>query len=401
MKTAMKEKYYPKPLRLLIVMAVVIFLAEAFIMMFFTIIVPLSPWVRGLLNSGLITSILLPTFYFYIYFPMTVNIRGREISMLETGFLAEEFKLLIDSINVPIFGVDDEGKINEWNQKTAQTTGFQSVEVLGKSLVNDFITAEYRESVNEVLQKALKGDETSNYEFPLYTKDNKLVRVLLNATTRRNANSDIVGVVGVGQDITELDNYRSEMERVADDLTQLIDTANAPIFGIDDKGKVNEWNQKSAQITGFQSAEVLGKSLVNDFITAQYRESVNEVLQKALKGDETSNYEFPLYTKDNKLVRVLLNATTRRNANGDIVGVVGVGQDITELDSYRSEMETKIKERTRELDIIFTLSPDGFVLANGENNMVYINPAFLNMTGLKEDELIGKSVLVNSNRTLS
>jgi PAS domain S-box-containing protein len=238
MKTAMKEKYYPKPLRLLIVMAVVIFLAEAFIMMFFTIIVPLSPWVRGLLNSGLITSILLPTFYFYIYFPMTVNIRGREISMLETGFLAEEFKLLIDSINVPIFGVDDEGKINEWNQKTAQTTGFQSVEVLGKSLVNDFITAEYRESVNEVLQKALKGDETSNYEFPLYTKDNKLVRVLLNATTRRNANSDIVGVVGVGQDITELDNYRSEMERVADDLTQLIDTANAPIFGIDDKGKV-------------------------------------------------------------------------------------------------------------------------------------------------------------------
>ncbi len=59
--------------------------------------------------------------------------------------------------------------------------------------------------------------------------------------------------MGMGQDITELDRYRSEMERVANDLTQLIDTANAPIFGIDDKGRVNEWNQKSAQITGFQS----------------------------------------------------------------------------------------------------------------------------------------------------
>ncbi|MFT6778823.1 MAG: hypothetical protein ACJAV1_002766 [Paraglaciecola sp.] len=53
-------------------------------------------------------------------------------------------------------------------------------------------------------------------------------------------------------------------------------------------------------------------------------------------------------------------------------GVVGVGQDITELDSYRLEMETKIEERTRELDTIFTLSPDGFVLANGENNMIII-----------------------------
>lgn len=117
-------------------------------------------------------TVLLSTFCFYMYCPMTANIREREISVLETGFLTEEFKLLIDSINVPIFGINDEGKINEWNQKSAQITGFQSVEVLGKSLVDDFITAQDRESVNEILQKALKGDETSNYEFPLYTKNN-------------------------------------------------------------------------------------------------------------------------------------------------------------------------------------------------------------------------------------
>jgi PAS domain-containing protein len=129
-------------------------------------------WAGILGGYLLITSILLSTFYFYMYCPMTANIREREISVLETGFLTEEFKLLIDSINVPIFGINDEGKINEWNQKSAQITGFQSVEVLGKSLVDDFITAQDRESVNEILQKALKGDETSNYEFPLYTKNN-------------------------------------------------------------------------------------------------------------------------------------------------------------------------------------------------------------------------------------
>jgi PAS domain-containing protein len=129
-------------------------------------------WAGILGGYLLITSILLSTFYLYMYCPMTANIREREISVLETGFLTEEFKLLIDSINVPIFGINDEGKINEWNQKSAQITGFQSVEVLGKSLVDDFITAQDRESVNEILQKALKGDETSNYEFPLYTKNN-------------------------------------------------------------------------------------------------------------------------------------------------------------------------------------------------------------------------------------
>jgi PAS domain S-box-containing protein len=518
MKTADKKKNYPKPLLMLIVMAFVIFSAKALTMLLFAIIPLLSSVVEGLVEPVLITLILLPVFYFHMYYPMIEDIKRRETALLVdefklpinsinvpifgidnkgkvnewnqklvqvTGFqaseilgrslvedfisaeyresvnevlqkalqgdetsnyefplytkgnnlvvlllnattrrnangdvvgvvgmgqditdldryrsemerVADDLTQLIDTANAPIFGIDDKGRVNEWNQKSAQITGFQSYEVLGKSLVEDFISAENRGSVNEVLQKALQGDETSNYEFPLYTKDNNLVRVLLNATTRRNANGDVVGVVGVGQDITELDRYRSEMERVADDLTQLIDTANAPIFGIDNKGRVNEWNQKSAQITGFQSSEVLGKSLVEDFITAEYRESVNEVLQKALQGDETSNYEFPLYTKDNNLVRVLLNATTRRNTNGDVVGVVGVGQDITELDSYRSEMEIKIKARTRELDIIFTLSPDGFVLANSENNIVYVNPAFLHMTGLKEPDFIGKSTQVFS-----
>ena len=34
------------------------------------------------------------------------------------------------------------------------------------------------------------------------------------------------------------------------DLARLIDTASTPIFGIDDKGLVTEWNQKMTQMTG-------------------------------------------------------------------------------------------------------------------------------------------------------
>jgi PAS domain S-box-containing protein len=192
----------------------------------------------------------------------------------------------------------------------------------------------------------------------------------------------------------ELEVYRSEMERVAKDLTMLIDTANAPIFGIDAHGKVNEWNQKSAEITGFHASEVLGKDLVKEFITANYHHSVTEVLQNALRGDETSNFEFPLYTKNNKLVMVLLNATTRRDALGNVVGVVGVGQDITELDSYRSEMEVKVTKRTHELNTMLELSPDGLVLFSDDNCIRYLNPAFLDMTGFKPDKLLGKPAKV-------
>jgi PAS domain S-box-containing protein len=273
---------------------------------------------------------------------------GQDITELnkvlaEQASIANEMTQLVDTANAPIFGIDAQGKVNEWNQQAANITGFNKMEVMGLDLVADFITDDYKASVGEVLERALKGEETANYEFPLFTKSGNRVDVLLNSTTRRDSSGRIIGVVGVGQDITELNKVLAEQASIANEMTQLVDTANAPIFGIDAQGKVNEWNQQAANITGFNKMEVMGLDLVADFITDDYKASVGEVLERALKGEETANYEFPLFTKSGDRVDILLNSTTRRDASGRIVGVVGVGQDITELNQVRVEQEIERK----------------------------------------------------------
>ena len=93
------------------------------------------------------------------------------------------------------------------------------------------------------------------------------VEVLLNASSRRNASNVVVGVVGVGQDITAMTRGKAELSRMANDLTRLIDTANAPIFGIDANGLVNEWNRKAAEITGYSKEEVIGQHMTKTYIT--------------------------------------------------------------------------------------------------------------------------------------
>jgi PAS domain S-box-containing protein len=398
----------------------------------------------------------------------------------EMEHIAHDLTRLIDTANAPIFGIDAHGRINEWNQTSEKITGFTKEEVLGKNLVQTYITEEYRKSVSKILDNALIGKETANYQLPLFTKAGQPVMVLLNSSTRRNTNGKITGVLGVGQDITAQvkqqkeilrvgaeakamqsavdtgwssieftidgtilkvnDNFmtdlgysseddlvgkhhkifcdsdyikssgyknfwiqlangkeqRGEFNRnrkdgskiwinanytpvkdgngniykvieiandiskmvetrrtastIAQELRQFIETANAPIFGIDNKGCVNEWNETSEKVTGFKKEEVLGKNLVQTYITENYRESVKKVLDDALVGKETANFEFPLFTKDGKRVMVLLNSSSRKNTNGKIIGVLGVGQDITELVGYRNELELKVNERTLELN---------------------------------------------------
>ena len=310
-------------------------------------------WRIWLWAFGGIFSLAIPGFVFKIL----SDSNKKEKERRESEAIATELLQFIDTANAPIFGIDSKGHVNEWNQTAEKITGFNKDDVIGKDLVETYITEDYRAAVKEVLDKALIGNETANYEFPLFTKDGRRVMVLLNASTRRNAEGTITGVLGVGQDISEMDKLRTESEAIATELLQFIDTANAPIFGIDSKGHVNEWNQTAEKITGFNKDDVIGKDLVETYITEDYRAAVKEVLDKALIGNETANYEFPLFTKDGRRVMVLLNASTRRNAAGEIVGVLGVGQDITEIDTlltalneYKEDLESKVEIRTQELE---------------------------------------------------
>ena len=133
-------------------------------------------------------------------------------------------------------------------------------------------------------------------------------------------------------------------------MRQFIETANAPIFGIDNKGLINEWNQTSEKITGFLKTEVLGQDLVANYISPDYQTQVKGVLDNALKGEETANFEFPLFAKDGKRLMVLLNSSTRRDVDGKIIGMLGVGQDITVLNEYKEDLESKVKLRTQKLE---------------------------------------------------
>ena len=126
--------------------------------------------------------------------------------------------------------------------------------------------------------------------------------------------------------MTEAAKHDRAVAAMANELRQLIDTANAPIFGIDVDGDVNEWNEKTAEITGFSKEEAFDKPLVSTFIVPSLRQSVQEVLDNALKGRGTSNYELEFRTKSNEIRYLLVNATTRRDAENNIVGVVGVAQ---------------------------------------------------------------------------
>ena len=99
-----------------------------------------------------------------------------------------ELRQLVENAHAPIFGIDVEGNVNEWNAMTARITGYTKAEAIGKPLVQTFIEPQLRGAVSAVLKDALGGKGTANYELEFRTKRGETRYLLVNATTRTCTN---------------------------------------------------------------------------------------------------------------------------------------------------------------------------------------------------------------------
>lgn len=82
---------------------------------------------------------------------------------------------------------------------------------------------------------------------------------------------------------------------------------------------------------------------------------------------------------DIQIAEVSLSPVT--SAQGTLTHFVGIVSDIT----ARVRAEEAMAERRAQLDAIFSLSPDGFVMFDAHDQLVFANPAFERITGLHPD----------------
>jgi len=148
------------------------------------------------------------------------------------------------------------------------------------------------------------------------------------------------------------------------EITNLLTFANAPIFSLDNKLVINEWNHSLEIITGYNGKEALGRDLIASFATEDSRKSLTKVFKDTLLGLESTSFQTALLSKAEQRVEILLNTSCRRNSNGDVLGVLCVGQDVTKL-----RQQEEMLMRSHKLESIGQLTGG---IAHDFNNLLTI-----------------------------
>jgi PAS domain S-box-containing protein len=151
------------------------------------------------------------------------------------------------------------------------------------------------------------------------------------------------------RDITAQKIFEKKITTQATNMTNLIEHANAIIIGIDTRGYITEWNKRCTEVTGFEKDEAYAQQLSYLLLYGSERPQLADLIARGLQGEPVSNSEIIVHHKNGDPRILLLNGTSRSTTSGKVIGLLFVGQDITELTDYRRSLEMKVEEKTKAL----------------------------------------------------
>jgi two-component system, sensor histidine kinase and response regulator len=253
----------------------------------------------------------------------------------------------------PIIIEDLNGQIIDLNAETERAYGWTREDLLGQSITTLVPPIRHKEAL-ALLERCVAGENIRNFEGIRCRKDGTLIPVLLTLSLLKNAEGETIGLSTLAKDISEqkqaeeeLRNYKEhleelvelragELEKAQKDLfhekallRSVIDSIPDLIFYKDKNSVFLGCNTAFANFMGCSEKELSGKTDYDFFgkdVADFFREMDQEMLEalEAKRNEEWVNYP------DGRRVLHDTFKTPFSDADGNVLGLIGVARDVTE-----------------------------------------------------------------------
>lgn len=181
------------------------------------------------------------------------------------------------------------------------------------------------------------------------------------------------------------------LERQNEQLRTILHSIGDAVIATDRSGKIIRMNPIAEDLTGWNSEEAEGALLseVFNIVNAQTRElAVNPVNSVLSSGQIVGLANHTLLISKNGLeYQISDSGSPIKDADGNITGVVLVFRDVTK----EYEIQRRIEESENRFRTLIEDLHVGILLQGPKTEMLLSNKAALNMLGVTEDQLLGKT----------
>lgn len=226
------------------------------------------------------------------------------------------------------------GHIVHANPASEKMLGYSKGEYIGKKLEDIGIPIDMSDF--PAIMQSLKKCGILNYD-----------DVEVNTKSGYSINTDIylVDRASLAQcNIRDVTERKRAAEILAEEKAFIENALNAmtdTFYIFDIEGRFLRWNKTLNAVTGYLDSEIKSMKPI-DFFRDDDKARVSEAIREAYKG--SSVIDALLVTKDGRQIPYEFSATRLSDAHGNLIGISGVGRDITDRKQSEKDLQTALQK---------------------------------------------------------
>lgn len=301
--------------------------------------------------------------------------------------LAQERRLLrtmIDNLPIAVYAKDAQGRKTIVNRTDMDNIGLPEAEVLGKADAELFppeIAARFEADDWAVLNR---GTPIYDREELLTNRNGKTFWQRTSKVPLYDADGRIVGLVGIGHDITERKQAMEALQSSEADLKEAQRIAQLGRWELDLTTNRLQWSDTIFEIFEIdpERFEASYEAFLN-VIHPDDRAMVDHLYTESLRNRTPYEITHRLLMQDGRVKWLHEICRHEYDAQGEPIRSVGVVQDITE----RKQAEEALRAERDLVSRIMDTSPAGITMVNREGKIVFANPQAEHVLGLSRDQI--------------
>lgn len=254
---------------------------------------------------------------------------------------------------------DAHGQITEFccesvNDAVLASTSSHREDYLNKTLA-EMVSPERHAELREHYVQTVRTGKPRSFE---YTSHKTTPSIILETTL--TAVMDLSGkcthVLAASRDVTARRAAEAAEQRSEATFREMLQTVRAVAVILDATGRITFANDALLTLTGWRREHVLGKDWFARFVPQP--DEVREVYARMMKGLElVLHYENEIITASGRIRLIVWDNTLLRNADGQIIGVASLGQDVTD----QRALEGQLAELAQRDELTGLFNRRGFV----------------------------------------
>ncbi len=209
--------------------------------------------------------------------------------------------------------------------------------------------------------------------------------------------------VAIVRDITERKQAGAERNRISNLLSNILEAASeVSIIATDPQGLITTFNRGAERLLGYTAEEMVGKQTPGilhlpaevvergSALGNQFGHPIEgfRVLVEMPERHGSEKREWTYIHKDGHHIPVSLVVTTMRADSGEIIGYLGIAEDITD----RKRAQTALLEQAQRTQAILDNAIDGIITIDELGIVASFNKAAEHIFGYRPEEVVGQNI---------